>query len=624
MSQRQQTKSEKIFGTAEPTNKTRLLTAGPLTALLDSGALRNIRYNGIEVLRAIAYLSRNTDWGTYNAVLTNFKVRQGKNDFQISYTGTCQDNHQELKYTIKIEAHSRDGLRIHAVGIPQSDFVTNRTGFVLLHPLEGVVGQPLTVTHTDQSKTKTHFPRMISPGQPVFDISALTHKISSDVTVTLRMTGDAFEMEDHRNWMDASYKTYVHSLKDIWPYTLKQGEPFEQTIAFSFEGKLPQRPVVKTSDTIKIKVAGLSGRMPTISTTIENISQEHLQMVRQNGITSFVAQLDGRRPDVLNQAKEIKTIVGDAQSELKLELILPAQEAAALEIKSLADAVNACDLKPASIVVTQAHDLNSYQPGQERPWGPSYAQMAAAARQAFPGMSIGGGVLTNFTELNRNPLPRNLFDFITHSLCPTVHASDDLSVMETLESLPWIFASVREMIGPLAYHIGPSSISARSNPYARTLTANPQNVRSCLAKTDPREHGLFYAVWSFGVIAACAKHAIANVAIRNLAMPALSVAGWFARSVDANQFQTSCSQPSIIATLACQFKTGKALWIGNLSREKQALEISGLNGKLHIQRLNVSTFSTLASSGILPKARPAENQFAIGPYELVLVTTEEG
>ena len=38
------------------------------------------------------------------------------------------------------------------------------------------------------------------------------------------MEGNKFEMEDHRNWMDASYKTYVCSLLDPWPYTLKKGE----------------------------------------------------------------------------------------------------------------------------------------------------------------------------------------------------------------------------------------------------------------------------------------------------------------------------------------------------------------------------------------------------------------
>ena len=50
------------------------------------------------------------------------------------------------------------------------------------------------------------------------------------MTATVLMEGNKFEMEDHRNWMDASYKTYVCSLLDPWPYTLKKGEAFDQSI----------------------------------------------------------------------------------------------------------------------------------------------------------------------------------------------------------------------------------------------------------------------------------------------------------------------------------------------------------------------------------------------------------
>ena len=37
------------------------------------------------------------------------------------------------------------------------------------------------------------------------------------------MQGDIFEMEDQRNWTDASYKTYVRPLALPWPYTLPAG-----------------------------------------------------------------------------------------------------------------------------------------------------------------------------------------------------------------------------------------------------------------------------------------------------------------------------------------------------------------------------------------------------------------
>jgi D-apionolactonase len=621
VSLRRLTKAEKIFGTTQPTNKTRLLTAGRLTALLDGGGLRNIQYNGIEVVRGISYLCRNADWGTYDAAITNFRVKQDKEGFSISYHAKCKDHVQELNYLVTIEA-SNAGLHLHAKGTPHTDFITNRTGFVVLHPLEGTVGQKLTVTHSDHSNTETHFPRYISPGQPIFNIRALTYDMCPGVTATLTLNGDTFEMEDHRNWMDASYKTYVHSLKDIWPYTLKRGVPFEQSVTLTFEGQPHAPSKVRRSDTIKIKVGHASGIMPVISTEINTVDIQTLSKFRLSGIKSFVARLDGRQNDVNHRVKDIASALENSVSSLKLELILPAKKAVDEEIKQFAKAITDGGVKPDAVVITHAHDLVSYQPEQARPKAPSYEEMAAAARLAFPSAAIGGGVLTNFTELNRNSVPRNVFDFVTHSLCPTVHASDDLSVMETLESLPWIFDSVRNMVGELPYHIGPTSISAQSNPYGKGLTPNPKDIRTCLAERDPREKGLFFAVWSFALIAACAKFGIKNVSIRNLSPPARSVVGWLARAVDTSQLDTNCSQPTKVVTLACEFKAGKALWIANISRETCAVQVSGLSKKLWMQRINTGTFNSLSQNTVLPKPMPAAKRFDLKAYELVLLTTK--
>src|SRR3712207_7382130 len=38
---------------------------------------------------------------------------------------------------------------------------------------------------------------------------SLTHEAAPGLRVTCRMEGDTFEMEDQRNWTDASFKTYV-------------------------------------------------------------------------------------------------------------------------------------------------------------------------------------------------------------------------------------------------------------------------------------------------------------------------------------------------------------------------------------------------------------------------------
>ena len=195
--------------------------------------------------------------------IENLKIAQGKDGFAISYTATCKDKTQGLRYEAKIEAQRRRARWCSPPpATPLTDFLTNRTGFVVLHPLIGVVGEPVEIVHTDGKKRKAKFPKFISPGQPVFEIRSLKHTVMPGVTATVLMEGNKFEMEDHRNWMDASYKTYVCSLLDPWPYTLKKGEPFTQSITVTIEGKPKAKNAAKTGSGISVDVGGAKGTHP--------------------------------------------------------------------------------------------------------------------------------------------------------------------------------------------------------------------------------------------------------------------------------------------------------------------------------------------------------------------------
>ena len=69
----------KRCGTDQPDVIGRKLTAGPLSVELDGGNLRYLRVAGVEVLRAVAFLVRDENWGTYMPVLSDVVV--GQRDF---------------------------------------------------------------------------------------------------------------------------------------------------------------------------------------------------------------------------------------------------------------------------------------------------------------------------------------------------------------------------------------------------------------------------------------------------------------------------------------------------------------------------------------------------------------
>ncbi len=112
----------------------------------------------------------------------------------------------------------------------------NRAGFTLLHPLRGVAGAALQVTHSDGSRQATVWPRLISPAQPVRDITGLAHQVRG-VNVAITLQGDVFEMEDQRNWSDASYKTYCRPLALPLPYVLGPDNEVRQEMVIALSGR---------------------------------------------------------------------------------------------------------------------------------------------------------------------------------------------------------------------------------------------------------------------------------------------------------------------------------------------------------------------------------------------------
>ena len=71
-----------------------------LTVDFVAGNLRAIRYEGHEVLRAIAYVVRNADWGTFSPEISDCTIRKSAQSFTVTYRARCvsADSSQMLDY----------------------------------------------------------------------------------------------------------------------------------------------------------------------------------------------------------------------------------------------------------------------------------------------------------------------------------------------------------------------------------------------------------------------------------------------------------------------------------------------------------------------------------------------
>jgi hypothetical protein len=160
--------------------------------------------------------------------------------------------------------------------------------------------------------------------------------------------------------------------------------------------------------------------------------------------------------------------------------------------------------------------LQSHQPEGPWPAGAAPGDAIAPLRAGFPTAAVGGGSLTNFTELNRCRPDPAAIDFVTFGNTAIVHAADDLSVWQTLEALPDIFATASDIAAGKPLHLGLLSIGMRSNPYGAAVAPNPDRLRLPMAMEDPRQDTGFAAAYAVAVLARAAAAGVGSLA---LAMP---------------------------------------------------------------------------------------------------------
>ncbi len=610
----------KLTGTEQPDVIGQILTAGPMSAEFDNGNLRYIRFNGVEVLRAIAYLVRDENWGTYPTTLSNLKVDQRKDSFSVSYRAQCTRLGQQIDCDATIEGKSNGSLAFRATAKPKRDFLTNRTGFVVLHPLQGVVGQPLKVEHVDGTMTNSAFPQQVNPDCPFRNIRALTHEAVPGVSMRCVMEGDAYEMEDHRNWTDASFKTYVRPLAKPWPYVLPGGQEFRQAVTLSFTGAPTKQNKTSKSSGVRITVGAATQQIvPPIGLGMPAEELDHAlsqtELIKMLAPNFLVCFFDPRQQHGVTELSKFRRISEKVGANVALEIVVQSLDDFAGELERVAEYVGMAGLKPVAVAVCPVGHLKSVLPGGTYPPAPDLAALYKAARAAFPKAKIGGGMFSFFTELNRKRPPADLLDFITNTTSPIVHAADDRSVMETLEALPYQIETAKAFSGGVAHRVGPSGIGVRDNPHGATYSDNPNNLRICLAKMDPRQRGLFSAAWTLGYVATLARAGVDSISMGAPTGPlgmiyreaehtqpffddleAVAVYPVFHTMSALNRASgnamvaTSCSQDDKVACLAWGEKDETIALIANLTADEQTIDLVGVPSDASLGVLDEDSF----------------------------------
>jgi hypothetical protein len=622
----------RLYGTEEEPEPQQTIVTGSLSVVLQSGNLRNITIGGHEAIRRIAFVVRDKDWGTFKPTIYDLEVDQQSDRFGISYRAECGNDQQTLAYSAVISGSADGALNFVVTGGARTDFLTNRTGFVVLHPIDGVAGREVTLTHTDGSVEQSLFPERIKPSQPFSDIRALTHRIAPGLSVTCTMTGDSFETEDQRNWTDASYKTYIRPLAKPHPFTLKPDEGFEQCVYLGVSRDATTISAEAKDHPVEVKVGqGVRGKLPEIALAVDpdylGESLAAMALIRRSAVSRLFCNFDasaGHDASVMGGFRQLAEQTG---ASLVLEAILPLRDEMGQftddtrvldkDLAAIRDAAHKARVSFSMISASPACYLKSHQPSGPWPSAPPLAEIYAKVRETFPESAIAAGMHSYFTEFNRLPPPAHIADVITHSTSPIVHASDDLSVMETLQALPWVFASAKQLGGSIPYWIGPTAIGMRFNPYGSATMPNPGNVRAAMATIDPRQRGVFNAAWTLGYIAQATAAGVDGLClsaaagpfgiawqkmewlqpwfdehgVANSVFPVYHVIAGCAKRSGATATLPRTSDPTKIASLWIEASDERELWLANLTAGQCDVQLEGIDAAEHsVQRLDSETF----------------------------------
>jgi hypothetical protein len=338
-----------LTGTAQAPPERILLEAGPISMTLENGALRWIRLGGLEVIRGIAFLVRDRNWGTATPEIADLDIKRGNGGFRARCSAICRTEDGTLPWSAEIVASADGGLRFSAGATPQTDFATNRTGFVILHPLERVAGCPVDVTHTDGTKRRARFPALIDPEPCFFDIRALSHEAVPGVWATCTMEGDAWEMEDHRTWLDASFKTYVRPLALPHPYVIPAGSTVAQSVTLTFAGAMPKPRARSTPRPVEVTLGeALAATMPKIGlrAPVQRLKEVRQAVLRPIGAQLVNGRIDPRQGHGENEIRAFATLAGALDARLMLEYVAPCRADPAEELAAFAAALRRSGAPP--------------------------------------------------------------------------------------------------------------------------------------------------------------------------------------------------------------------------------------------------------------------------------------
>jgi hypothetical protein len=453
--------------------------------------IADLAFDGRPVLRSIRAVVRDRDWNTAGWTLGDVETDGRMLRIPLSSDGYGSD----IRGEVRVET-SGDTVVVSFEAVSHTDFDTNRAGLVVLHPPQ-LAGADLQVTHPLAGVTETRFPAEISAHQPVFDIAGLAWE-HQGLEVAVAFTGDVFEMEDQRNWTDASYKTYSRPLSLPFPYPLAAGDRIVQRV----EVRVREVAPAASGDGETVIALAPAGAFPAVNVSASNAPDPEPADLPPIG-AELVVELDLRTPAwpaALERAAsrglplDVRAVLDDPDPEL---------------LGALAHAIRGRDVARVAVFHPFFHVSEAA----------FVAVLRAALADAGVIVPVVGGSRSHFTELNRERerMPGDL-DGLVVTVTPLFHALSSAQLRESVAMQRLVAAQTVAHAGGLPVRVGPITLRPRFNDVA--TGPQPAPARADLVEgygaeftgsVDERQASSELAAWTIASAAALAVPGVAGL-----------------------------------------------------------------------------------------------------------------
>jgi len=652
-------KNVQYYGKDELLPKQIDLQAGPLNLFYEAGDLRYIKFGDKEIIRRVYVAVRDHNWDTVIPVLSNVQMNIANDSFNIKYSVSNIQDNVDFLWEGNIIGKPNGTITFSMDGVARSTFWRNRIGFCILYPME-YAGANCEIEHVSGAVEKSLFPKFIapqriidgkpSPVEPFSNMRALVYQVVPNVLAEVRFEGENFEMEDQRNWTDASFKAYGTPLKSPSPIEVKTDTKISQTFALSLNGLDKIIKPSKTDDTLTFSIGKNALRnLPKIgldeASHGQPLNEKEIERLKTLNISHQRLSLYLSNPDY---EKKLRQSSNEANKlGINLETALFLSNEAESELQVFVELLK--QIKPPIVnwLIFHKEEMTSSE---------KWIILARKYLKDYDHNSnVGSGTNVFFADLNRSIPPVKFMDFISYSINPQVHAFDNLSLVETLSAQAETVKSARYFSNNKPISVSPITLKMRFNPNATAPEANLESGQ-LPSQVDVRQMSLFGAAWTLGSLKYLCEsetHSLTYYettgwrgvmevefgshvpekfhSLKGAVFPIYHVFADVGEFAEAQIISTSSSNPLKITGLALKKEGHTRIIIANLSSEVQQLTVQNLSSSVNIRHLNESNVEQAMQSPEVYRSQNFQKQLTINgsvkfellPYALLCIDSND-